>query len=145
MHDETRMDRLAALLEQLPLPEVTRLLRRTTLMAAALGVVALVATIGISHPLIGLGACIGLSLGLVNIRMITASVARLNERQAAHPKRILASHTLARLAVTTAVVIGLMFAASQLGLSAAGGLAVFYLLLVVNLLVSLLRGVQASA
>lgn len=139
------MDRLAALLEQLPLPEVTRLLRRTTLTAAGIALVVVVAAIGLSHPFIGLGGAVGLALGLANIRLITTSVARLNERQAAHPKRVLASQTLIRLAVTTAVVIGLMFASSQLGLSAAGGLAVFYLLLVVNLLVSLLRGVQASA
>lgn len=139
------MDRLAALLEQLPLPEITRLLRRTTLAACGLGIVALVATIGLSHPFIGLGACVGLALGMGNIRLITSSVARLNASQAAHPKRVLASHTLVRLAITTAVVIGLMFASSQLGLAAAGGLAIFYLLLVVNLLVSLLRGVQASA
>jgi hypothetical protein len=138
------MDRLAALLEQLPLPEITRLLRRTTLLACGVGLLVVVVAFALSHPFIGIGGAIGLSLGLANIRLITSSVARLNERQPAHPKRVLASHTLVRLGITTAVVIGLMFASSQLGLSAAAGLAIFYLLLVVNLLVSLLRGAQAS-
>lgn len=138
------MDRLAALLEELPLPELARLLRRCALSALAIGVAVLAISVALSHLLVGVGACAGLALGLANVRLVARSAARLSERKGAHVKRVLASHTLARLAVTTAIVIGLMFLSSQLGLASAGGLAVFYLLLVVTLLTTLLRGMQAS-
>ncbi|MDA8295938.1 MAG: ATP synthase subunit I [Actinomycetota bacterium] len=139
------MDRLAALLEELPLPEIARLLRRTALSALGVGVVALVVSVLLNHPLVGLGAVVGLLLGIVNLRLITRSVARVNELQPAHPKRILAGRTLVRLALTTVVVIGMMFASTQLGLASAAGLAVFYLFLVASLLATLLRGAQAPA
>lgn len=139
------MDRLAALLEQLPLPEIARLMRRTAFASLGVGVAALIVSIALSHPLAGLGACIGLALGLINIRLVTTSVVRVNQRNLEHPKRVLAAGTLFRLGVTTVIVVGLMFASSQLGLASAGGIAVFYFLFVVSLLKSLLRGAQASA
>ncbi|MDA8288658.1 MAG: ATP synthase subunit I [Actinomycetota bacterium] len=139
------MDRLAALLEELPLPEIARLLRRTALSALALGVIALVVSVLLNHPLVGLGAIVGLLLGIGNLRLITRAVARVNERQPEHPKRVLAGRSLMRLGLTTVVVIGMMFASNQLGLASAAGLAVFYLFLVVSLLTALLRGAQAAA
>lgn len=139
------MDRLVALLEDLPLPEIARLLRRCALSALGLGTIALVVAILLDHPLVGLGAVIGLGLGLANIRLVTGSVARVAERQPDHLKRVLASRTLVRLGATTAVILGLAFASTSLGVATAGGVAIFYLLLVAALLVTLLRGVQASA
>ncbi|MDA8292298.1 MAG: ATP synthase subunit I [Actinomycetota bacterium] len=133
------MDRLAALFEQLPLPEITRLLRRTVLAGIGVGVVALGLSALLGHALVGLGACVGLALGLVNIRLVTASVARVNERAVANPKRVLASQTLARLGITTVVVIGLLLASIQVGFGAAGGIAVFYFLLIASLVRSILK------
>jgi cobalamin synthase len=133
------MDRLAALFEQLPLPEITRLLRRTVYGGIGVGVVALALSALLGHPLVGLGACIGLALGVVNIRLITASVARVNANPVERPKRVLASQTLARLAITTAVVVGLLVASIQLGFGTAGGLALFYFLLLANLVRSILK------
>lgn len=133
------MDRLAALFEQLPLPEITRLLRRTVFVGIGVGVVALVLAIVLGHPLAGLGACVGLGLGLLNVRLITASVARVNAKPVERPKRVLASQTLTRLAVTTVVVVGLLVASVQLGFGTAGGLAVFYLLLIANLVQAILK------
>lgn len=141
------MDRLAALFEQLPLPEITRLLRLTALSALGVGIVALAVTVLISHPFVGLGICIGLGLGLGNIRLVTASVARVSESGTEHPRRALAVRTLYRLGLTTVIVIGLLFASVQLGFGAAGGIALFYLLLIAHLVRVLLQqgaaGVQA--
>ncbi len=137
------MDRLAALFEQLSLPAVSRVLRRTVFAGSGVGLVALGVAAFAGHLLVGVGACLGLALGLANVRLVTASVARVNSSAVAHPKRVLASQTLARLAITTAVVVGLLLASLQLGFGTAGGIALFYLVLIVNLLGALLR--QAGA
>lgn len=139
------MDRLAQLFEQLPLPTLGRLLRRTTLSALVVGVVALAVAVGTSHPFVGLGACIGLGLGLGNIRLITGSVAKVSASGTEHPRRVLAMKTLYRLSLTTIVVIGLLFASVQLGFGTAGGIAVFYLLLLVNLVRVMLQAGAAGA
>jgi hypothetical protein len=133
------MDKITTLFEQLPLADVGRVLRRTVIAGIAVGVVVLAVALLVDHPFVGLGACIGLSLGLLNIRLVARSVARVNEKQVARPRRALASATLVRLAATTAVVIGLAFASVQLGLGTAGGIALFYFLLLISLLRTLLQ------
>jgi len=105
----------------------------------AVGVVALALSALLGHALVGLGACIGLALGVVNIRLVTASVARVNAHPVSRPKRVLASQTLVRLAGTTVVVIGLIVASIQVGFGTAGGIAVFYFLLIANLVRSILK------
>jgi hypothetical protein len=133
------MDRLTALFEQFSLPEIERLMRRTVFASIGFGVVAFGVSLVLSHVLAGLGIVVGLGIGLVNIRLVTRSVARVTERQPARPNRVLAGSAVGRLAATTVVVIGLAVASVALGIGAAGGIAVFYLLLVVNLVVSLLH------
>jgi hypothetical protein len=132
------MDRLAALFEQLSLPEIARLLRRTAFSAIGVGVVALGVSIALSHPLVGLGVCCGLGLGLVNIRLVARSVAKINAAKVTRPARVLASRTVTRLGMTTLIIVGLIFASLQVGLGTAVGIAVFYLVLLANLLRSLL-------
>ncbi len=133
------MDRFAQLFEQLPLSEVEQLLRRTIFSSVGVGVVALAITSLLHHYLIGVGICIGLVLGVINIRLVTKSVAKINIDQVPKPVRVLASRTLVRLSFTTVVVLGLMFASVNLGLGTAGGVALFYFVLLANLVRSLLR------
>ncbi|MGD0220054.1 MAG: hypothetical protein ABSC73_06280 [Acidimicrobiales bacterium] len=133
------MDRITTLFEQLPLPEVAHIVRRTVYAAIAVGIVVLAVSAVFGYVLVGVGGCLGLGLGLANIRLVARSVARASARPGAHPRRALASHTLTRLGATTAIVIGLAFASVQLGLGTAGGVALFYLLYVASLLRSLLR------
>jgi hypothetical protein len=133
------MDRISQLFEQLPLSEMTRVVRRTVLGGLVIGAIALGISLALSHPLIGLGVCIGLALGLANIRLVARSVAKVNASQHAHPKRALASSTLARLGVTTVIVLGLAFASVTLGIATAGGIALFYFLLLASLVRALLR------
>ena len=132
------MDRFASLFEQLSLPEIERLLHRTVYSAVGVGVVALGVTAVLSHVLVGLGVCIGLAIGLINIRLVTRSVARVNAEHVERPTRVLASRTLTRLGLTTVVVLGLMFASVSVGLGTAGGVALFYFVLLANLVRSLL-------
>ncbi|HLI15453.1 MAG TPA: hypothetical protein VKV23_05290 [Acidimicrobiales bacterium] len=133
------MDRLAALLEQLPVPEVARVLRRAIVWSLALGVVALVLGALLGHALVGLGAVLGLGLGLGNVRLVLVSLRRVGERAPARPKRALAARTLYRLAATTALVIGLSALSVPLGLGSAIGIALFYVALLANLVRSLLQ------
>jgi hypothetical protein len=139
------MDRLAELFDQLSLPEMGQVVRHVALSALGIGVVALAVSVLTSHALFGLGACIGLALGIANLRIVSSSVAKLAAAAPAHPKRVLASRSLVRLLACTAIVIGLAFASIQLGFGTAGGLAVFYLLLALLLIRSLLRSARSAA
>ena len=115
------------------------MLRRTVFTAFALGVVALVVLWIVGYPLAGLGACIGLGLGLVNIRLVMSTASRLNASGTTNVKRPMAMSTLTRLALTTVVAIVLVVVNLPLGMGVLGGVAVFYLLFVVSLVVTLLR------
>lgn len=133
------MNGLTALLEQFSLPELTRVLRRTVLSALGVGAVAFVVALLLSHAPFGFGVCIGLGLGLANIRLVTAQTAKVSESKMTKPVRALASLTLARLAATTIIVIGLAVFITSLGLGAVAGIAVFYFVFLVNLIGSILR------
>jgi hypothetical protein len=133
------MERLAEVLGQLGLPEISRMLRRTVFAALGVGVVALVVLSLVGYALAGLGACIGLALGIVNIRLVMATASRLNAAGTTKIRRPMAMNTLTRLAMTTVVAIGLVIVNLRLGMGVLGGIAVFYLLFVVSLVVTLLR------
>jgi hypothetical protein len=133
------MNSLGPLLEQFSLPEISSVLRRTVFVALALGVIAVIATLFLADPLLGLGMCIGLALGLMNIRMVTNQTARVTQLKPAKPVRALASMTLARLGITTVCVIVLFLASRWLGFGTAAGLCVFYLLFVGNIVAMMVR------
>lgn len=133
------MNSLGALLEQFSLPEISSVLKRTVFAALGLGVVAVIVTLFLSNPLFGLGVCIGLGLGLMNIRMITNQTARVTQLHPEKPVRVLATMTLARLGITTVCVIVLFIADKWLGFGTACGLCLFYLLFVGNILGLMVR------
>ncbi len=133
------MDRLAAVLEQLDLPEISRMLRRTVFAALGVGVVALVVLSIVGWPLAGLGACIGLGLGLANIRLVMSTASRLNASGATQVKRPMAANALMRLAATTFIAIIFVVIDLPLGMGVVGGIAVFYFLFVLSLIATLLR------
>jgi hypothetical protein len=69
--------------------------------------------------------------------MSTAS--RLNASGTTKVRRPMAMNTLSRLGLTTVIVIGLVIVNLALGMGVLGGVAVFYFLFVVSLVVTLLR------
>ncbi len=115
------------------------MLRRTVFAALGTGVVALVVLSLVGYPLAGLGGCIGLALGIVNIRLVMSTASRLNASGTTKIKRPMAMNTLSRLALTTVIAIVLVVVNLPLGMGVLGGVAVFYLLFVVSLVVTLLR------
>lgn len=139
------MNSLAALLEQFSLPELTRVLRRTVLSSIAVGVVGFLVAAFLSAVIFAWGLVIGFCLGLMNIRLVTAQTAKVSEKKMAKPIRALASLTLARLAITTVIVIGLAIASTALGLGSVAGIAVFYFMFLLNLIVGVVRQRGAAA
>ncbi|HWD24827.1 MAG TPA: hypothetical protein VG368_05145 [Acidimicrobiales bacterium] len=137
------MDRLTALFEQFSIPEIARLLRRAVFGAIGVAVVALIVSAVVNHLLAGVGISIGLAIGLVNIRMITRSISKISASDVERPKRVIASRALYRLIGTTVIVIGFMFVSSTLGIGTAGGIALFYLILVANLVRAMLSGMTS--
>jgi ATP synthase I chain len=114
------------------LPSVPDVARRTVSTALIVGVAALVGCVAFGHLLLGVGACVGLALGTFNFRMIGNSVARVSARQEENKRRPLALNTLGRMGIITVVTIGLLFVSPSLGFGVLGGLAVFQLVLLVN-------------
>ncbi len=139
------MNSLAALLEQFSLPELTRVLRRTVLSSIAVGVVGFLVAAFLSAVIFAWGLVIGFCLGLMNIRLVTAQTAKVSEKKMAKPIRALASLTLARLAITTVIVIGLAIASTALGLGSVAGIAVFYFMFLLNLIIGVVRQRGAAA
>lgn len=121
------------------LPDVATVSRRTVLGALAVGVVGLLGTLLLSAPLIGLGLCIGLGIGILNFRMIQRSVVRVGERQDENKRRPLALNTVGRLAVISVVALGLLFVSFDLGLGVMVGLAAFQALLLLNVTRSMFK------
>jgi hypothetical protein len=114
------------------LPSVPEVSRRTVSMALVVGVAALVAAVSFGHVLVGVGTCIGLSLGTLNFRMIGNSVARVSASGAENKRRPLAMNTLGRMAIVTVVAIGLLLVNKGLGFGVLGGLAAFQVILISN-------------
>ena len=125
--------------DKFSLPDLARVSRRTVFGALIVGLLGLVVTIVINAPLVGLGLCVGLALGLVNFRMVQRSVAKVGARGDDNHRRPLALNTLARLAAVSVVALGLLFVSFDLGLGVMGGLAAFEFLLLLNVARSMMR------
>jgi hypothetical protein len=107
-----------------PIVDAATNLRRSVVVAACLGMASVVVLALFGHPFMGMFACIGLSLGALNNKMLQQSM--LN--YAVTPtmtKGHFARRALVRLSIVNAIalVVGLIFRPDGLGLFA--GLAVF--------------------
>ncbi|HEX4246022.1 MAG TPA: hypothetical protein VHY77_10675 [Acidimicrobiales bacterium] len=121
------------------LPDVPAVSRRTVTAALIVGVMALAAAISFDHYLLGVGACIGLALGTINFRMVGSSVVKVGAREDENKRRPLALNTMARMGIISVITIGLLFVSFNLGFGVLAGLAVFQLLLLVNVARSMFK------
>jgi ATP synthase I chain len=133
------MNRLAELFEQITLPEIQRLLRKTVFSAIGVGAVALVVAGLLGHLLFGVGVSIGLALGILNVRLITQQTAKVSDSGTTKPVRALAKMTLYRLIATTVVIVAMALIAEQLGFGTVGGVALFYFVFLANLVIPIAR------
>jgi hypothetical protein len=114
------------------LPNIHDVSRRTLSGALVLGVAALVGCVSFGQPLVGVGVCIGVALGAFNHRMTGNSVAKAAASDEVNTKRPLALNTLGRMGIVTVVTLGLLLVSHKLGLGILLGLAIFQVLLLIN-------------
>jgi len=118
-----------------------RALRRTRLLAAALGVIGLVVASLVGYPLAGLGIVLGLGLGALNTRWVDSSVARLKHVGGAKAaRRPLAIRTLGRLGFTTACVLALLILVTPMGFGALGGLVLYQAAFLSSMISAVFKG-----
>ena len=118
--------------EGFSLPDVATVSRRTVVSSLIVGVLGLVLCVVLDALLVGLGLCLGLGLGLLNFRLIQRSVVKVGAQERANKRRPLATNTVGRLAAITVVALGLLFLSFPFGFGVMAGLAVFQLMLLIN-------------
>jgi hypothetical protein len=119
-------------------------LRRSVLVSAALGAVAIVVLSVQGHPLMGLFGCLGLALGALNNRMLQRSVLRYASEQRMERKQFRRG-VMGRLATITVLAIALGFFVRPDGLGVFVGLAVFQILMLIGAAVPVFRSLRPNA
>ena len=124
-----------------PIVDAAANLRRSVVVAAFLGMASLVVLTLFGHPFMGMFACIGLSLGALNNKMLQQSMLNYAVTPTMTKGRF-ARRALVRLSIVTAIalVVGLIFRPDGLGLFA--GLAVFQVLMLVGASVPVFRSLR---
>jgi hypothetical protein len=126
-------------------------LRRTMLVALVVAFLGLVAGVFLGYPLVGLGGCLGVAAGIVNLRGAARAVVVVQKSGNPRPRRPLAGRSIARLSVITAVSLLLLVFVTPMGAGVLLGLIFFQLDFLANLVVTmhsqraLLLGGGASA
>lgn len=118
-------------------------LRRAALVAAGLGVASFVVLTPMGYPLAAAFFCGGLGLGLLNTALVQRSAARF-AASGDPSKRRFAVAVLARLALITALAVGLALALQPEGLGVFAGLAALQLLMIFMASVPLIKELRRS-
>lgn len=129
---------------QLPLIELNAVLRRSYIVAAAIGAGGLILTSLLGFPLVGLGLIAGLALGAVNGRMQRVSMARY-VGDAGPQKSVFMASSLVRLGAITGVAIVVIVFARQVGWGMVFGLALFQFVVLASTARTLLKSMRSSA
>jgi hypothetical protein len=130
---------------QLPLIELNAVLRRSYIVAAAIGAGGLILTSLLGFPLVGLGLIAGLALGAVNGRMARTSMARYVGGAASPQKTVFMASSLVRLGAITAVAIVVIVVARQVGWGMVFGLALFQFVALASTARTLLKSLRSGA
>jgi cation transport ATPase len=124
-------------------PKAAVKLRRLVPIAACLGVAGFLVLAPMGYPLAAALFCAGLVLGLFNIALVQRSAARF--AASGNPiKRRFAMSALGRLALITAVAVGLALVLRPQGLAVFAGLAACQLLVIFVASVPLVRELRQS-
>jgi hypothetical protein len=119
-------------------------LRRSTVISAVLGVVAIVVLTLQGHPLMGVFGILGLALGAYNNRLLQRSVIRF----ASSPdwgRRQFRRGVMARLGLITLLAIALGLLIRPDGLGVFSGLAVFQIVMLIGAAVPVFRSLRPTA
>jgi ATP synthase I chain len=123
------------------MPRVPLSLRRPAIIVAAIGVVALAASWAIGRPALGAFIILGMAMGLLNIKLVQRSVAKVTAED--HPsKGQIAVSSASRLLVITAVALVIAFLVQPDGVGVFFGLAAFQAILVFSTTVPVVKGLR---
>jgi len=121
-------------LENLPADTLPRLLRRTTVSALIVGMIAFVVA-GFLAPFAALGVAIGIGLALWNFRMLDKQVAKVEtgaDQSTKAVRRKLRGRTISRLGLLTVIAIGAIILSAPLGIGIVSGLVLYQIVFVAN-------------
>ena len=104
-------------------------LRRSIIMAACVGAVAVVASALLGHVWMGVFACVGLALGALNSRMVQNAVLSYGTSQAINKKAMFTRSILTRLGIVTVIALGCAYFVRPDGFGVFAGLAFFQMLM----------------
>ncbi len=127
------------------LPAVSLDLRRPMILCGILGILALMITGVLDHLLMGALICVGLALGLLNIRLMQNAAVRVTSEDVPS-KQKMALSSAARLFVITAIALVLGFVLPKPdGLGLFAGLAIFQVVWVLNTTVPVMKGLRQQS
>lgn len=119
-------------------------LRRSALLSAVIGLVAIVVCAVEGHPLMGVFGFLGLGLGAYNNKLLQKSVIRY----ATNPeigKKQFRRGVMARLSLITVLAIGVGLLVRPDGLGVFVGLAVFQILMLIGAAVPVFRSLRPTS
>jgi hypothetical protein len=119
-------------------------LRRSVVLAAVIGAVAVLVTSLLGHPLMGVFVLIGLALGAANTLAVQRSVLKFAASEAKDKKRRFTMGVLGRLGIITLVALGCVLITRPDGAGAIAGLAVFQLIMIGGASAPLLKELRQS-
>lgn len=119
-------------------------LRRSAVVAAALGIVSIVLSALLGHPWIGVLGTLGLALGALNNLMLQRSVARY-ATDASIGKKQFRNGVLTRLAAVTLLAIGCAVLVRPDGLAVFVGLAVFHAIMLIGAALPVFRSLRPTS
>lgn len=125
-----------------PLVEVTKVFRKTLVVAGILAVVGAAAAAAVGYAVIGLGLAVGLGLGAVNAMGMRTMVSRSVSLE--RGKRQMAGSSVGRLAVVTGAVLLIFLASRDAGLGSLAGLALFQMMLLATSSKVILRQLKSE-
>jgi len=114
---------------------LTRIMRPTMVVALALGVVGFGVALYLNSPLGAVGIIVGIAAAILNVRVLGSGVMQVPADQAEQTKvvrRSLRRNSAVRLALITAVAVGMVLIAPPLGIGMMVGLVIFQIAFVVN-------------
>jgi len=124
-------------LENLPPHTLPRLLRRTSVSAVLAGAAGFPVAMILGQVYAAIGILGGMGLAILNLRFVDRRVAQVEirgEQSTKAVRRQLASGTLGRLTILTAVVFGALLIQATLGIGILAGLALYQIVFVLNVL-----------
>jgi hypothetical protein len=142
--DQPPVDDTGAAEDYYRIPAASLSLHWPIIVSVVLGMVAVAGASALHHPRMGMYACFGLCLGLVNIWLVQRAVARVTSQD--NPsKQLMAVSSFKRLAVISGVALVILFLDRSDGLGVLLGLAVFQVVFLVNTSVPVLKGLRQQS